>query len=416
MIKSVQLFILASLLFCGPLAAQGVSTPPPQPKAGATVAPNPDTTRIAELERDNAEARYKADIAEMKADILAAQTNWFEILTSSMIGLFGVLITVVVLGLAWKLDKTARSEIAMAKQDMDAQVKEAGKLVKQAREAVAEIEKHKKTAEEWMRGKRIDELLENLEDRKALADLAASAEKKPRNQLSLDDYRALVFDAFSKQNWSQVISWATAMAYVFEDEADDAAMMFTLSQKAYALGELNRHEDAIAAYDDCIARYGGSEDPYLQEQVANALVHKGFNLVTLNRHEDAIAAYDDVIARYGGSEDPDLQEQVASALFNKGVGLNKLNRHEDAITAYGVVIAQYGGSNDPALQKDVANALFNKACSYALTKDEQRCIETLELWAERRGGMDMEAIKNEPDFDGIRNREAFKAFLTKHGA
>ena len=85
------------------------------------VVPDPDTTKIADLERNNLEARYKEDIAEIKADVLKAQTSWFEVLTSSMIALFGVLITVVVLILAWRLDKTARAEIAAAKRDMDAQ-------------------------------------------------------------------------------------------------------------------------------------------------------------------------------------------------------------------------------------------------------------------------------------------------------
>ena len=462
------------------------------------VDPNPDTTRIAELERNNAEARYKADIAEMKADILESQTNWFEILTS----LFGTLITVVVLILAWRLDKTAKAEIAAAKRVMDAQVKEAEQLGDQAREAIAEIEKHKKTAEELTRGQPIDEPPQDPKILKALADLATDAEKKPRNQRSLDDYRALVIDALIKQNWSKMESRATAMAYLFEDEADDAAMMFALFRKAYALGKLNRHEDAIAAYDDVIARFGESDDPDLQEQVAIALFNKGADLGALNRHEDAIAAYDDVIARYGGSDAPALKEQVAMALFNKGAHLGALNRHEDAIaayddvitryygsdtsglqevvakalfnkglrlvilnryedaiTAYDDIIARFGGSDAPALQEQVAKALynkggsldtlnrhedaiathddmiarfagsddlalqervamslFNKARSYALTNDVQRCIETLELWAERRGGLNMEAIKNYQDFDGIRNRKAFKAFLAKHGA
>jgi tetratricopeptide (TPR) repeat protein len=414
MIKSVQLFILAILFFCGPLAAQDASTPPPQPKAGAAV--DPDTTRIADSERNNAEARYKADIAEMRADILESQTNWFEILTSSMIALFGTLITVVVLILAWRLDKTARAEIAAAKRDMDAQVKEAEQLVEQAKEKVGVIDGHLKSAEELMRGKPFGEPPKDPLVRKALADLAADAEKKPKAQRNLDDYRALVIDAFIKQNWSKMESRATAMAYLFEDEADDEAMIFALSQKGYALGQLNRHEDAIAAYDDVITRYGGRNAPALQKVVAMALVNKGAGLNKLNRHEDAMAAYDDVIARYGGSDTPALQEKVAGALVNRGLNLFTLNRHEDAVAAFDDVIARYGGSDDSALQEKVARAVFNKACSYALTKDVQRCIETLELWAERSGGMDMEAIKNDQDFDGIRNRKAFKAFLVKHGA
>jgi hypothetical protein len=145
--KSVQLLTLAALLQCAPLIAQGTSSSLPAPKAGSIVTPDPDATRIEDLEKESRETQYKKDVAEMRADILEAQTSWFEILTSSMIGLFGTLITVVVLILAWRLDKTARAEIAAAKRDMDSQVQEVSKLVDQAKEKVSFIDGHLKSAE-----------------------------------------------------------------------------------------------------------------------------------------------------------------------------------------------------------------------------------------------------------------------------
>lgn len=40
---------------------------------------------------------------------------------------------------------------------------------------------------------------------------------------------------------------------------------------------------------------------------------KGFELGTLNRGEEAIAAYDEVLRRFGEAPEPALREQVARA-------------------------------------------------------------------------------------------------------
>ena len=127
-----------------------------------------------------------------------------------------------------------------------------------------------------------------------------------------------------------------------------------------ALSEESRHEDAIAVYDEVIARYGQASVPALQEAVAQALVNKGYRLGVLNRSEEEIAVYDEVIARYGQASVPALQEQVVRALFNKGYRLGVLNRSEDAIAVYDEVIARYGQASVPALQEQVAQALVGK--------------------------------------------------------
>ncbi len=122
-----------------------------------------------------------------------------------------------------------------------------------------------------------------------------------------------------------------------------------------------------------------------------------------------------MVARFGDKEAPALQEQVARALVNKGVRLGRLNRHEDAIAACDEVVARFGDKEVPALQEQVARALFNKACVFAVTGKVERCIATLEHWVEQRGEIDCEQIKRDSDFDNIRNRKTFVAFLTKHG-
>jgi tetratricopeptide (TPR) repeat protein len=423
MIKPMQILILALLFVCAPVAAKGTTAPPPETKAAAIANLNPDTAKIAALEKAVAEARYQKDIAEIKADLLQSQTSWFEILTSAMIGLFGVFITVVLIYFAFRFDRDARRQLDEGLKESKAQsnavvaqLKTDSKANLDAAKAIlGDIKKHRDTAKSLLADIAPGTAPTDPKTIKDIAALATDAEQKPGSQRTLDDYRALVIDASVNQEWLKMESTASVMAYLSEDERNDEATAFALFSKAYALGELNRHDAAIATYDDLISRFGTSAAPALQEQVAKALFNKAYVLGEWNRPEEAIKAYDDLIARFGKSETAATQEVVAKALYNKGNALGRLNRAEEAINAYEKLIALFGKSDNPALLVLVAKARFNKACTHSQRKDVQACVDALELWAERRGGMDCEAIRNEAEFDAVRDDETFKAFLTRHG-
>jgi hypothetical protein len=118
----------------------------------------------------------------------------------------------------------------------------------------------------------------------------------------------------------------------------------------------------IALLDTLTAALDAHPDqPALREQVARALVNKGITLGTLNRSADAIAAYDDVVARFGDAAEPALREQVAGALVNKGIRLGTLNRSAEAIAVYDDVVARFGDAAEPALREavDAARAFKN---------------------------------------------------------
>jgi hypothetical protein len=51
----------------------------------------------------------------------------------------------------------------------------------------------------------------------------------------------------------------------------------------------------------------------VREQVAMALVNKRVRLGQLGRSEDAVAVYDDVVARFGMDDEPKVQEAVSRA-------------------------------------------------------------------------------------------------------
>ena len=102
------------------------------------------------------------------------------------------------------------------------------------------------------------------------------------------------------------------------------------------------------------------DSPELQEQVARALFNKGVTLGELERYEEELSAYDQVIDRFSESDRIGLQEPVDWALFNKGVTLGKLGRYEEALSAYDQVIERFSENDRIELQEQVVAALNNK--------------------------------------------------------
>jgi hypothetical protein len=107
-----------------------------------------------------------------------------------------------------------------------------------------------------------------------------------------------------------------------------------LVNKGSRLGVLGQSEQAIAVYDDVVARFGAATEPGLREQVARALVNKGSRLGVLGQPEQAIAVYDDVVARFGAATEPGLRERVAMALEGKAFLLCGVERFDASKSAY----------------------------------------------------------------------------------
>jgi len=138
-------------------------------------------------------------------------------------------------------------------------------------------------------------------------------------------------------------------------------MARALFNKAVALGILGRSEEALAAYEEVVRRFGEANEPALREQVAKALFNKGVRLGALGRSEEEIAVSEEVVRRFGEATESALREQVAKALFNKGVALRESGRSEEAIAVYEEVVRRFGEANEPSLREPVAKALLNRS-------------------------------------------------------
>jgi tetratricopeptide (TPR) repeat protein len=161
-----------------------------------------------------------------------------------------------------------------------------------------------------------------------------------------------------------------------------------------ALGDVDRPDEALAAYDEVVSRFGESPGEELREQVAKALFNKGVQLGKLDRSEEAIAAYDEVVARFGSSSLEAQREAVSRALVNKGMRLGRLNRHEDEIAVYEEVVSRFEDVPDEPSQEAVGRALFNKAVTLG---ELDRRIEELDAYdnvIERFGETDAYALRD----------------------
>ena len=90
----------------------------------------------------------------------------------------------------------------------------------------------------------------------------------------------------------------------------------TLTNRGVALGDLGRHEEALAALDRSLE---------LRPDPPGTHYNRGVALGRLDRHEEALAAYDRSL---------ELRPDDPRTHYNRGVVLGRLGRHEEALAAF----------------------------------------------------------------------------------
>lgn len=101
----------------------------------------------------------------------------------------------------------------------------------------------------------------------------------------------------------------------------DANVIRAYHQLGRAMLAQGKHEDALAAFRDLLARNPGNTD---------GLAGAADTLVNMKRWPEAIAAYEEYLARVPGDW---------KARFNLGLALAETNRHQEAAAAFNAVIA-----------------------------------------------------------------------------
>ena len=106
-------------------------------------------------------------------------------------------------------------------------------------------------------------------------------------------------------------------------------------QAAFSDYSVGQWDMAIQGFQEYLKRFPDAPS------AAQAQVLIGRSYFMMGRYQDAVAAYDQVIAKYKNS---DLTDAVPDAYYNEGVAYEQLNQRDKAIANYQLLRGQYPNS------------------------------------------------------------------------
>ncbi|MEM6754778.1 MAG: tetratricopeptide repeat protein [Cyanobacteria bacterium P01_C01_bin.38] len=172
-----------------------------------------------------------------------------------------------------------------------------------------------------------------------------------------------------------------------ELKAKNPQLFFTVDdylKQGDALFFENRYEEAIKIYEKVIKR---QSDSYL------AHASRGRALRRLGRYEEALKSYKKAI---------DIKPEEDGGWYGKGNALRELQQYDEAIIAY---------NQSLKLNPTFEWAWYRKARCYLLKSDIDRALENLEKAIQLNPDKMRPIVRNDGDWDAIRNSDKFKEFF-----
>ena len=154
-----------------------------------------------------------------------------------------------------------------------------------------------------------------------------------------------------------------------------AAYLFRFCGRA--LAKLDRHEEAMAAWERVAECVCIDDPPDLRRTAAESLCDMGAALVKLDRYEEAIEAWERVAKYVGAGDPPDLRRTAAKALRATSAALGKLDEAEKSMQACERAAGYVSLDDPPDLRHIAATALSAK---YATLLTLQRYDESNSVW------------------------------------
>ena len=114
----------------------------------------------------------------------------------------------------------------------------------------------------------------------------------------------------------------------------------------------NRQQSVKEAFDHTAA---------MRDEGVTGIIDKGVTYSRLSEPHAAMATCNEIVERFGDSDMPEMQVEVAWALVNKGAMHGLLGEVPAAITTCNEIVERFGDSDMPEIQAQVARALVNKA-------------------------------------------------------
>jgi hypothetical protein len=87
-----------------------------------------------------------------------------------------------------------------------------------------------------------------------------------------------------------------------------------------------------------------------------ALAAKALPLFEQGHVEEALAACDELLARYGAASEVEICEQVAAGIYNKGAILDMLHQRGQAAAALGALLAEFSEGESEQIDEYLGRA------------------------------------------------------------
>lgn len=150
-----------------------------------------------------------------------------------------------------------------------------------------------------------------------------------------------------------------------------------LLERARALATTGRFGDAVAAFDEVVARFGATTDPAVENLVGDALFWKAQSLHRIERDEDALGLYEQMAGRYRGR--PEFRGPLSRALVQHATTLARLGQPQDALVIWDELLASFDDVDAPPLAMGAAMAYAGKA---AALRRLDRADEAIDVYDE----------------------------------
>ena len=168
-----------------------------------------------------------------------------------------------------------------------------------------------------------------------------------------------------------------------------------LLKAARALRHQDRTDEAIAAYDDVVARFGGHQSVEVRLVVSGALFAKAELLTLKELPGRALCALEEVIRRYQGASEAQLRLHVVRAQFMKAWVYVRTGQLDEAINATEALVKLFTCEDEMAVVVQ-AGDLVQKAglmlSSRSETEGALKCFRTLAERGQRATGFPLQKL------------------------
>ncbi len=180
-----------------------------------------------------------------------------------------------------------------------------------------------------------------------------------RTQEALSSYNELLsrFGDAREADVKEQVSRAVLNTGVLEATLQEQVARAPASQGS-TLGTLGSAQDPSGFFDQAMnpVQHTATTEQQPGEAV-RALMARG---LALGNATEAIAVYDEVIARFGKVTEIQVRKYVAEAMVNQGQVLESLGGKQEAVEVYDEMIRRFGEAGEPALREQVGRALLKR--------------------------------------------------------